>query len=207
VIHIVEDDDVVRDALVWLCRSRALTVRAFADGRAFLAALEDLDRTQPTCVLLDVRMPGLSGVEVFDQLLARGLTPPASVIFLTGHGDIPMAVEMVKKGAFDFFEKPFSDNELVDRLVEGEMHSATLLSARPRDAEASEEERAALDALSKRERQVMDQILLGKSNKVIAINLGISARTVEAHRARIFRKLGVDGAVSLARRFAPTAST
>jgi two-component system response regulator DctR len=205
VIDVVEDDNVVRDALIWLCRSRGLVVRGFPDGQRFLASLATADRTTPRCVLLDVRMPGLSGVEVFDQLLARGLVPPASVIFLTGHGDIPMAVEMVKKGAFDFFEKPFSDNDLVDRLVEGELRSATLLAANRDDRDASADEQA-LATLSDRERQVMEQILLGKANKVIAINLGISARTVEAHRARIFRKLDVDGAVSLARRFAPAAA-
>jgi two-component system response regulator DctR len=148
-------------------------------------------------------MPGLSGVEVFDRLVSDGLTPPASVIFLTGHGDIPMAVDMVKKGAFDFFEKPFSDNDLVDRLVEGELLSATRLASAPRATDLSDDARV-LATLSRRERQVIDQILLGRANKVIAINLGISARTVEAHRARIFRKLDVDGAVSLARRFPPS---
>ena len=199
-IHVVEDDDVVRDALIWLCRSRGLAVQGHGDGTQVLAALGERAPTQPTCILLDVRMPGLSGVEVFDHLVARGIVPPASVIFLTGHGDIPMAVDMVKKGAFDFFEKPFSDNALVDRLVEGEVLSASRLATQPTAAMSSDDARA-LESLSKRERQVMDQIVLGLSNKVIAINLGISARTVEAHRASIFRKLGVDGALHLARRF------
>jgi two-component system response regulator DctR len=201
VIDVVEDDDVVRDALIWLCRSRGLAVRGFADGHHFLSGITDGDQATPRCVLLDVRMPGLSGVEVFDRLVSRGIVPPASVIFLTGHGDIPMAVDLVKRGAFDFFEKPFSDNDLVDRLVEGELRAATLLATHEvRDASVDER---ALETLSLRERQVMEQILLGRANKVIAMNLGISARTVEAHRARIFRKLEVDGAVGLARRFSP----
>lgn len=202
-IHIVEDDPVVRDALIWLCRSRGLAVRGYPDGPTFLEALDAIDPAEPSCILLDVRMPGLSGVEVFGALLARQVAPPASVIFLSGHGDIPMAVELVKKGALDFFEKPFSDNDLVDRLVDGELQSATRLASRPASATDASRDDRALESLSRRERQVMEQILLGKANKVIAIHLGISARTVEAHRARIFRKLDVDGAVNLARRFPP----
>ena len=120
-LHIVDDEDVIRDALEWLAQSRGLAARGHAGGQAFLDALgahPDGVDADGHCVLLDVRMPGMNGIAVFDQLVARGLLARLPVIFLTGHGDVPMAVDSLKRGAFDFFEKPFNDNQLMDRVEE-----------------------------------------------------------------------------------------
>ncbi len=148
----------------------------------------------PDLILLDVRMPDMSGATLFDTLAARGLTRRIPVIFLTGHGDVPMAVEALKRGAFDFFEKPFSDNALVDRVIAAlELAAARRLQDRTQAALADR-----LAELTQREREVMDRILAGKLNKVIADELQISMRTVEVHRARLFAKMGVRSAVELA---------
>ena len=190
-LHIVDDEVVVRDALSWLASSRAIAARAYDSAQAFLA---EVARGQfdpdGDCVLLDVRMPDVNGVAVFDQLAARGLTQRLPVIFLTGHGDVPMAVDTLKRGAFDFFEKPFNDNELMDRVQEG------LAGSRMAGARAAVQARLA--TLSAREREVLDLILAGKMNKVVADQLGISMRTVEVHRAHIFDKMQVKTAVELA---------
>ena len=192
-LHIVDDEEVIRDSLIWLARSRAIPATAYESGAAFLAALEGGHTfdAQGECVLLDVRMPGLSGVALFDTLAARDLTSRLPVIFLTGHGDVPMAVDTLKRGAFDFFEKPFNDNKLMDRVQEA------LTSSQEAGALAAVHTRLA--ALSAREREVLDLILAGKMNKVIADKLGISMRTVEVHRAHIFDKMNVKTAVELAR--------
>jgi len=195
-LHIVDDEDVIRDALEWLAQSRGLAARGYAGGQAFLDALDT--RSGPDagsagdgeCVLLDVRMPGMNGIAVFDQLVARGLLARLPVIFLTGHGDVPMAVDSLKRGAFDFFEKPFNDNQLMDRVDEA--------LARSRQAAASSAVRERLATLSAREREVLDLILAGNMNKVVADKLGISMRTVEVHRAHIFDKMQVKTAVELA---------
>ncbi|HJV01866.1 MAG TPA: response regulator [Burkholderiaceae bacterium] len=190
-LHIVDDEMVVRDALTWLASSRAIAARAYDSAQAFLA---EVARGQfdpdGDCVLLDVRMPDMNGVAVFDQLAAKGLTQRLPVIFLTGHGDVPMAVDTLKRGAFDFFEKPFNDNELMDRVQEG------LAGSRQAGARAAVQARLA--TLSAREREVLDLILAGKMNKVVADQLGISMRTVEVHRAHIFDKMQVKTAVELA---------
>jgi two-component system response regulator DctR len=190
-LHIVDDEDVIRDALEWLAQSRGLAARGYAGGQAFLDALSAPPQgAQGECVLLDVRMPGMNGIAVFDQLVARGLLARLPVIFLTGHGDVPMAVDSLKRGAFDFFEKPFNDNELMDRVDEA--------LARSRQAAASSAVRERLATLSAREREVLDLILAGNMNKVVADKLGISMRTVEVHRANIFDKMQVKTAVELA---------
>ena len=193
-LHIVDDEDVIRDALEWLAQSRGLAARGYAGGQAFLDALDSRrdagDAQSGECVLLDVRMPGMNGIAVFDQLVARGLLARLPVIFLTGHGDVPMAVDSLKRGAFDFFEKPFNDNELMDRVEEA--------MARSRQAAASSAVRERLSTLSAREREVLDLILAGNMNKVVADKLGISMRTVEVHRAHIFDKMQVKTAVELA---------
>jgi two-component system response regulator DctR len=137
-----------------------------------------------------VRMPDLNGVAVFDQLSARGLTARLPVIFLTGHGDVPMAVDTLKRGAFDFCEKPFNDNLLMDRVEQA--------LAQSRQASAAAAVQSRLASLSAREREVLDLILAGKLNKVVADKLGISMRTVEVHRAHIFDKMQVKTAVELA---------
>jgi two-component system response regulator DctR len=189
-LHIVDDEDVIRDALEWLAQSRGLTARGYAGGQAFLDALGDQADGGGECVLLDVRMPGMNGIAVFDQLVARGLLARLPVIFLTGHGDVPMAVDSLKRGAFDFFEKPFNDNQLMDRIEEA--------LAKSRQAGAAAQVRARLATLSAREREVLDLILAGNMNKVVADKLGISMRTVEVHRAHIFDKMQVKTAVELA---------
>jgi len=199
-LHIVDDEDVIRDALEWLAQSRGLAARGHAGGQAFLDALgAQADGGADTgsasgasgdCVLLDVRMPGMNGIAVFDQLVARGLLARLPVIFLTGHGDVPMAVDSLKRGAFDFFEKPFNDNQLMDRVEEA--------MASSRKAAAASAVHARLATLSAREREVLDLILAGNMNKVVADKLGISMRTVEVHRAHIFDKMQVKTAVELA---------
>jgi two-component system response regulator DctR len=189
-LHIVDDEDVIRDSLAWLAQSRGVAARDYGGGETFLATLPSTPDPKGDCVLLDVRMPGMNGIAVFDQLVARGLLPRLPVIFLTGHGDVPMAVDSLKRGAFDFFEKPFNDNDLMDRVEQA--LAASRLAA---DAAAV---RARLATLSTREREVLDLILAGKMNKIVADELGISMRTVEVHRAHIFDKMQVKTAVELA---------
>ena len=190
-LHIVDDEAVVRDSLSWLATSRAIAATAYASATDFLAWTERAEfDPQGDCVLLDVRMPDIGGVAVFNQLAARGLIQRLPVIFLTGHGDVPMAVDTLKRGAFDFFEKPFNDNQLMDRVQEG--------LANARQASAAAAVQARLGTLSTREREVLDLILAGKMNKVVADQLGISMRTVEVHRAHIFDKMQVKTAVELA---------
>ena len=189
-IHIIDDDEAIRDALDWLMRSRGLTTRAYASGEAFL---EQANPHMAGCAVLDLRMTGLDGLATFEGMRARGALLP--VIFLTGHGDVPHAVAALKGGAFDFVEKPFNDNELVDRCL------AALEADKTRRALETDQHslQARLASLSQREKQVMDLVLDGKMNKVIADELGISMRTVEVHRANLFEKMGVRTAVELAR--------
>ncbi|MBB3214179.1 two-component system response regulator DctR [Herbaspirillum sp. Sphag1AN] len=192
-LHIVDDEEIIRDSLTWLATSRAIAATAYASGAAFLAAMAQAPQidAQGECILLDVRMPDLSGVALFEHLKQHGIHRRRPVIFLTGHGDVPMAVDMLKNGAFDFFEKPFNDNQLMDRVLEALQASC--------DAAAEEALLGRLNSLSSREREVLDLILAGKMNKIIADELGISMRTVEVHRAHIFDKMNVKTAVELAR--------
>ena len=189
-VYIVDDDDAIRDALGWLFKTRGVSQQSFASAEDFLA------HWSPElcgCILLDMRMSGMSGNELFDLLRERGNTLP--VIFLTGHGDVPMAVAALKNGAYDFVEKPCNDNELVDRVLE-----ALRLDAEQRvDAAHADSFKRRSERLSTRERQVMDLVLQGKLNKNIADELQISIRTVEVHRSSGFEKMGVRTAVELAR--------
>ena len=190
-LHIVDDEAVVRDSLSWLAASRAIPARAYDSAAQFLDYVKEGQfDPEGDCVLLDVRMPDMNGVALFDLLAGRGLAQRLPVIFLTGHGDVPMAVDTLKRGAFDFFEKPFNDNQLMDRVQEG--------LAGSRQASALAAVHARLATLSGREREVLDLILAGKMNKVVADKLGISMRTVEVHRAHIFDKMQVKTAVELA---------
>ncbi|MFC5496730.1 response regulator transcription factor [Caenimonas terrae] len=194
-VFIVDDDASVRDALAWLLRSRRLLSETFGSGEDFVAMLEaGFVPAQPCCLLLDVRMPGLSGLEVFDLLAGRALVEVMPVIFLTGHADVPTAVHMVKRGAFDFCEKPFSDNALVDRIEQAITQSARVLAAQ----QARQQLKARLQELTDRERDVMGLVVEGLPNKLIADQLDISVRTVEVHRARVFDKMEVKSAVELA---------
>ena len=194
-VYIVDDDASVRDALAWLLRSRHLPSQAFDSGEAFEAFLGPVFRpAEPCCLLLDVRMPGISGLALFDRLVERGLAPCMPVIFLTGHADVPTAVDAVKRGAFDFCEKPFSDNALVDRIEQAIAQSAQVLHERGRSVQL----RTLMAELTDREREVMRLVVEGLPNKLIADQLAISVRTVEVHRARVFDKMAVKSAVELA---------
>ncbi len=196
-VYIVDDDASVRDALAWLLRSRRLQSESFDSGEAFEALLARPGGGlggQPACLMLDVRMPGLSGLALFDRLLGLGLIERLPVIFLTGHADVPTAVDAVKRGAFDFCEKPFSDNALVDRIEQALVRSAAMLEA----SGQRERLQALLDELTERERDVMGLVVEGLPNKLIADQLDISVRTVEVHRARVFEKMAVKSAVELA---------
>ena len=194
-VFIVDDDASVREALAWLLRSRHLLSEGYAGGEAFDAMLEGgFACTQPCCLLLDVRMPGMSGLALFDKLAGRGLVEVMPVIFLTGHADVPTAVDMVKRGAFDFCEKPFSDNALVDRVEQAICRSQAVLAARRENKLLQKR----LTELTERERDVMRLVVEGLPNKLIADQLDISVRTVEVHRARVFDKMEVKSAVELA---------
>ena len=196
-VYIVDDEEVLRDALAWLLRSRRLLSEGFGSAEAFEAFLATCRApwpTAPSCLVLDVRMPGTSGLVLFEQLIGRGVVPALPVIFLTGHADVPTAVAAVKRGAFDFVEKPFSDNALVDRIEQALAASRAVLEARA----ASRGVERALAELSEREREVMRLVIEGQPNKLIADALGISVRTVEVHRARVFDKMDVRSAVELA---------
>ncbi|MGK5031942.1 response regulator transcription factor [Janthinobacterium sp. DSP2-3-3] len=189
-LHIIDDEEVVRDSLSWLAASRSIDARIYANAQQFLDSLDGSFDAAGDCVLLDVRMPDMNGIALFDHLVKRDLTARLPVIFLTGHGDVPMAVDSLKRGAFDFFEKPFNDNDLMDRVQQGLANS--------RQAGELAAVHARLATLSTREREVLDLILAGKMNKVVADKLGISMRTVEVHRAHIFDKMQVKTAVELA---------
>jgi two-component system response regulator DctR len=194
-VFVVDDDAGVRDALAWLLRSRRLLSATYESAEAFEAMLQGgFAPVQPCCLLLDVRMPGMSGLALFDKLVERKLQHVMPVIFLTGHADVPTAVDMVKRGAFDFCEKPFSDNALVDRIEEALRRSA--------EVQSSQREKGALQQrlseLTERERDVMRLVSKGLPNKLIADQLAISVRTVEVHRARVFDKMEVKSAVELA---------
>jgi two-component system, LuxR family, response regulator DctR len=202
IVIIVDDDASVRDALAWLLRSRRLLSECYDSAEAFEAMLADpvagaawLPRPrQPGCILLDVRMPGRSGLALFDDLIERGLAQSLPVIFLTGHADVPTAVDAVKRGAFDFCEKPFSDNALVDRIEQALARSGEHLRVLAQGSRLQ----ARLADLTERERDVMRLVVEGLPNKLIADQLDISVRTVEVHRARVFDKMDVKSAVELA---------
>ena len=192
-IHIVDDDADVRDGLAWLFDSRGYPAATWHGGDEFLQALSPQAAGADwgcAVVLLDIRMAPLSGLATFERLKQLGC--PWPVLFLTGHGDVGMAVAAVKKGAWDFLEKPFQDNELVDRV------EAALLTVSSDEMQLAQRLRQALASLSAREREVLDELLQGHYNKNIADHLGITPRTVEFHRANIFEKMGVASAVELA---------
>ena len=187
-VFVVDDDEAVRNSLRLLLKSHGVPAVAHGSAEEFLAGYDD---EQPGCIVLDVRMPGMSGPELQDELNRRGALIP--VIFITGHGDVPMAVEAMRHGAVDFLQKPFSDKDLVDRIQ-------LALAADRRNREtigAKDQIRARIAALTPRERQVLDLVTQGKSNKVIAGDLGASQRTVEIHRSHVMEKMG---ATSLAQR-------
>ena len=179
-VFIVDDDDEVRDSLEDLVDSVGLRAEIFASAQEFLAAYDPL---RAGCLVLDIRMPGMSGLELQEKLGERQAVLP--IIFVTGHGDIPMAVEAMRRGAVDFIQKPFRDQDLLDRI-----NSALAQGVGRR--EDMQEQRAIeerIHSLTPRERQVMEMVVEGKANKVIAIDLGLSQRTVEVHRANVMEKM------------------
>ena len=194
-VYVIDDDAGVRDALAWLLRSRRLLSEPFDSGESFEAFISrpDFEVREPSCALLDVRMGALSGLALFDRIVERGLLPVLPVIFLTGHADVPTAVDAVKRGAFDFCEKPFSDNALVDRVEQAVARSAAGLG----ELQQGRQLQRRLAVLTEREHEVMQRVLEGLSNKQVADSLGISVRTVEVHRARVFEKMAVKSAVEL----------
>ena len=194
-VYIVDDDASVREALAWLLWSRRLRSECYDSAEAFDARIAGHFAVHaPSCVLLDVRMAGLSGLAMFEKLIGYGLQSTLPVIFLTGHADVPTAVAAVKQGAFDFCEKPFSDNALVDRIEQALAHTAVAFA---QSCEYSSLQ-ACLDELTEREHDVMRLVVGGLPNKLVADQLQISVRTVEVHRARVFDKMGVKSAVELA---------
>ena len=201
-VYLVDDEPAVRDGLQWLLRSRRLLCECFGDAAGFQAMLgealaQDAEWPRaPACLLLDIRMPGTSGLALFESLAQRALCAALPVIFLTGHGDVPTAVAAIKRGAFDFVEKPFSNNALVDRVEQALRSSASVLGVRQRVGGL----RRRLAELTERERQVLELVARGEANKQIARRLEISVRTVEVHRSRVFDKMGVRSAAELANR-------
>jgi two-component system response regulator DctR len=200
-VFIVDDDVSVREGMAWLLRTRRLLSVCFDSAEAFVEMLTQHPNHGPgvmpqqaACILLDVRMPGMSGLALFEQLLSNGLAQAWPVIFLTGHADVPTAVGSVKRGAFDFCEKPFSDNALVDRVEQALALSQERLLAR----QTQQRLQSRLLELTERERDVMRLVVEGLPNKLIADQLEISVRTVEVHRSRVFDKMDVKSAVELA---------
>jgi FixJ family two-component response regulator len=189
-VFIVDDDAGVRSSIRVLLKSIGLTATALGSAREFL---DGFDPDQPGCLVLDIRMPGMSGMELQQQLNLKGAVLP--VIFITGHGDVPMAVEAMQHGAFDFLQKPFRDQDLIDRIQKA--------LARDRDTRAALRKhgqiRERLASLTSREKDVLKLLTEGQQNKVMAGELGLSQRTVEIHRAHVMEKMGADSVAQLVR--------
>jgi two-component system response regulator FixJ len=189
-IFVVDDDAAVRDALKLLLRSVGQAVETFSSGQEFIDAYSE-DR--PGCLVLDIRMPGMSGLELQQKLNERHSILP--IIFITGHGDVPMAVEAMQAGAVDFIQKPFRDQDLIDRInqaLEKDNNNRAALGER-------NDIRRRLETLTPREREVLDLVVHGKANKVIAGDLKLSQRTVEIHRARVMEKMQASSLAHLVR--------
>jgi FixJ family two-component response regulator len=193
VVYVVDDDEAVRDSLTWLLESNGYTVRCHASAERFLQSLQNTDKSTISCLILDVRMPGMSGLELQERLISENLPMPIS--FITGHGDVSMAVSTMKRGAVDFIEKPFKENELC-ALVERMLTKARVDFAQ---ADHRKNTQSLLSKLTGRERQVLERIVAGRLNKQIADDLSISIKTVEAHRANIMEKLNVNTVADLLR--------
>ncbi len=181
-VYIVDDDEAVRDSLRWLLEANTYRVKAFMSAEAFLAEYRE---DQPGVLIVDVRMPGMSGLQLQEELLARNTLMP--IVFITGHGDVPMAVNTMKKGAVDFLEKPFNETDL--REIVSRMFEQANINLQKHTKQR--ERNAMLARLTAREQQVLERIVAGRLNKQIADDLGISIKTVEAHRANIMEKLQV----------------
>lgn len=197
-VYVVDDDEAVRDSLQWLLEGKDYRVRCFESAEAFLSRF---DSREVACLIADIRMGGMTGLDLMDRLLE--CNSPLPIVFITGHGDVPMAVDAMKRGATDFIQKPFNESELVGLVVRMLEHArgtfAGQLEAECRDA--------LLSKLTSREAQVMERIVAGRLNKQIANDLGISIKTVEAHRANIMEKLDANTVADLLKlAFGPAAA-
>jgi two-component system response regulator FixJ len=197
IVFIVDDDTGVRGSLRVLLKSVGLASTPIASAQEFLKIY---DPSQPGCLVLDIRMPGMSGLELQQELNRRGAIVP--VIFITGHGDVPMAVEAMQQGAFDFLQKPFRDQDLIDRV------QRALARDKENRGALQEHDRiqARLESLTPREREVLNLMTEGKQNKVMAAELGLSQRTVEIHRAHVMEKMGANSVAQLVRMVLDAAS-
>jgi FixJ family two-component response regulator len=189
-VFVVDDDAAVRSSIRMLLKSIGIAAIPLASAQEFLTAF---DPAQPGCLVLDIRMPSMSGMELQQQLNLRGATIP--VIFITGHGDVPMAVEAMQHGAFDFLQKPFRDQDLIDRVQKALARDAETRAALQKHGQI----RQRLEALTPREKEVLELLTLGKQNKVMAGDLGLSQRTVEIHRAHVMEKMGATSVAQLVR--------
>jgi RNA polymerase sigma factor (sigma-70 family) len=189
-VFIIDDDEAVRDSLSWLMRSAGLRAETFDSADDFLSGYT---KDRPGCLILDIRMPGMNGLELQSVLQGRGFRLP--IIIISGHADVPMAVRALKAGAFDFIEKPFNDELLLD-LVQ----RAIAQDQERRESMAEVNElRSRMDSLTPREREVLELVVAGAPNKQISSELGVSLKTVEAHRARVMEKLQADSLSHLVR--------
>jgi two-component system, LuxR family, response regulator FixJ len=189
-VFIVDDDSGVRSSIRVLLKSIGIAATALASAQEFLASF---DPDQPGCLVLDIRMPGMSGMELQQQLNMRGAIIP--VIFITGHGDVPMAVEAMQHGAFDFLQKPFRDQDLIDRIQKALARDRETRAALRKHSQIRER----LDSLTPREKDVLRLLTQGQQNKVMAGELGLSQRTVEIHRAHVMEKMGASSVAQLVR--------
>ena len=189
-VYVVDDDEAVRDAMAMLLDSAELEHRCFASADNFL---QHADEARRGCLVLDIRMPGTSGLELQQRLGDIGSTPP--ILFLTGHGDVPMAVEAMRQGAFDFLRKPVNETDFLERIQQ----ALDLEAGDWREQRDQRELRARIDTLTEREREVFERVAQGVANKAIAGDLGISERTVEVHRAQVMKKLGARTLADLVR--------
>jgi len=189
-VYIVDDDQAIRHAMDLLMRSVGMEYEIFHSADQFLERYND---AFAGCLVLDIRMPGMGGLELQQKLIEMDSSLP--IIFITGHGDVPMAVDAMQKGAVDFIQKPFRDQELLERIGEALKTNEELRTARDEKANVS----ARIDTLTKREHEVLDLVVTGKPNKIIAYELGVSQRTVEIHRARVMEKMGAGSLALLVR--------
>jgi FixJ family two-component response regulator len=187
-VYVVDDDEGVRDSLQWLLEGKDYRVRCYDSAESFLSRY---DPREVACLIVDIRMGGMSGMELQDRLIER--KSPLPIVFITGHGDVPMAVSTMKKGAMDFIQKPFQEEALVS-LVERMLEQARESFSQYQSSASRE---ALLAKLTSREAQVLERIVAGRLNKQIADDLGISIKTVEAHRANIMEKLGANTVADL----------
>ncbi|MCA1797970.1 MAG: response regulator [Xanthomonadaceae bacterium] len=191
VVWVVDDDEAVRDSLRMLLRSVGIPAIAFASAREFL---DNWHPDHPGCLVLDIRMPEMGGLELQAELARRGASIP--IIFITGHGDVPMAVQAIQRGATHFLQKPFRDQDLLD-AIDAALDSSAEKYDQARELDGLREHEA---SLTQREREVMQRVVDGQANKVIAIELGLSQRTVEIHRSRVMEKMGASSLADLVKR-------